>query len=80
MKMKWLRKKNDFNHINVDELDVVLKGINLASRWSLKKIEIRTYSDTVLSWINSVITLKNKVQSKEMIIERQLGILGELIV
>ena len=24
----WLRKKNDYNHINMAELDAVLKGIN----------------------------------------------------
>ncbi|XP_068240111.1 uncharacterized protein [Palaemon carinicauda] len=28
----WLRKKDDFNHINVAELKAVLKGVNLAIR------------------------------------------------
>lgn len=31
----WLRKKEDYNHINVAELDAVLKGINLALKWGL---------------------------------------------
>lgn len=31
----WLRK-NDYNHINVAELDAVLKGINLAIKWGQK--------------------------------------------
>lgn len=28
----WSRKRNNFNHINVAELNAVLKGINLALR------------------------------------------------
>lgn len=31
----WLRKKDDYNHINVAELDVVLKTVSLALRWRL---------------------------------------------
>ena len=32
----WLREKNNYNHINVAELDAVLKGINLAIKWGLR--------------------------------------------
>ena len=32
----WLRKINGYNHINVAELDAVLKGINLAIKWGLR--------------------------------------------
>ena len=46
----WLRKKNDYNHINMAKLDAVLKGINLAIKWGLREIEIRTDSAMVLSW------------------------------
>ena len=38
----WLRKKDDFGHINVAELDTVLKGVNLALKWGLQEIEVRT--------------------------------------
>ena len=34
----WLRKKNDALHINVAELDAVVKGINMALRWESKQI------------------------------------------
>ena len=44
-----VEKKNDYNHINVAEMDAVLKGINLAIKWGLREIEIRTDSATVLS-------------------------------
>ena len=49
----WLRKKNDNTHINVAELDAIMKGINLALKWSLQAVEIRTDSATVPSWIKS---------------------------
>ena len=44
----WLRKKDDFNHINVAELEAVLKGINLALKWNLNEVELKTDSATVV--------------------------------
>ena len=78
----WLRKINGYNHINVAELDAVLKGINLAIKWGLREIEIRTDSATVLSWVTSTVEESGKIRTKEageMIVKRRLGILGELI-
>ena len=78
----WLRKKNDYGHINVAELDAVLKGINLALKWGLRDVEVRTDSATVFSWVQSVITAEKRVRTKgaaEMIIKRRLGNLSELL-
>ena len=36
----WLRKKSDYNHINVAELDVTIKDVNHALKWRLKEIDI----------------------------------------
>ena len=47
----WLRKKNDYNHINVAELEATLKGVNLAIKGGLRKIELITDSATVSGWI-----------------------------
>lgn len=74
-----MRKKNDFNHIYIAELDAVLKEINLSLMWCLKEIEMRKDSVTIL---NSVLTPKKRVRSKgaaEVIIKGRCGILGELI-
>ena len=60
----WLRKKNDFNHINVAELDGVLKGVNLALKWQLREVEIRTDSSTVIGWLSTVLSAENKVRTK----------------
>ena len=44
----WLWKKDDFNHINVTELEAVLKGINLALKWNLTEVELKTDSAIVV--------------------------------
>ena len=77
-----VEKKNDHNHINVAGLDAVLKGINLAIKWGLREIEIRTDPATVLSWVTSTVEESRIIQTKgagEVIVKRRLGILGELI-
>ena len=78
----WLRNKNDYNHINMAELNAVLKGINLAIKWELREIEIRTDSATVLSWVTSTVEESGRIRTKgagEVIVKLRLGILGELI-
>ena len=78
----WLRKKNDYSHINVAELEAVLKGINLALKWGLQNVDIKTDSATVYGWMKAVITEENRVHTKgaaEMIVKRRLGILRDLI-
>lgn len=78
----WLRKKGDFGHINVAELDAVLKGVNLAVKWDLREIEVRTDSATVVGWLRSILTAEKRIRTKgasEMIVRRRLGILQELM-
>ncbi len=36
-----LRKRTDFPHNNIAELDAMIKGINLALKWGPKNIEVR---------------------------------------
>ena len=77
-----VEEKNDYNHIKVTELDAVLKSINLAIKWGLREIEIRTDSAMVLSWVTSTVEESERIQTKgdgEMIVKWRLGILGELI-
>ena len=78
----WLRKKDDFNHINVAELEAVLKGINLALKWNLTEVKLKTDSATVVGWLNTVINNDERIETKgasEMIIQRRLGILKNLL-
>ena len=44
----WLRKEMSENHINMAELDAVMRGMNMALTWRLKKVTIFTdFSDSV---------------------------------
>lgn len=78
----WLRKKCDYNHINVAELDTMIKGVNIVLKCGLKEIEIQTDSVTVRSWISFMIMDEKRIRTKgaaELIIMRCLGILREMI-
>ena len=59
-----LRKKSDYNHINVAKLEASIKGVNLALKWGLKEIEIQTDSVTVRSWIRFMIMNEKRVGTK----------------
>ena len=39
----WLRK-DESSHINMAELDAVIRGLNLALAWRVKKVEVLTDS------------------------------------
>ena len=78
----WQRKKDDCGHINVAELDAVLKGINLALKWGLRKVEICTDSTMVFAWVKSAVTGDKRIKTKgagEMLVKRRLGVVRELI-
>ena len=67
----------DVNHINVAELEVVMKGINLILlKWDLQEIEVKTDSTTVAFWIKSEISREGTVKTQGdavMLIKRRLG-------
>jgi len=78
----WLRKMDDGAHINVAELDAVLKGINLALKWGMKTLEVITDSASVFGWVSSVVedTHRPRVSGLgEMLIRRRLGMVTELV-
>lgn len=78
----WLRKSHDVGHINIAELDAVLKGINLALKWDLKVLVVKTDSATVLSWLRSVLEDDSRVRvsgMSEMLVKRRLSTVKELV-
>lgn len=77
----WLRKKNDVQHINVAELDAIIKGANIAIKWKCKNVKFITDSQTVYKWVSKVIHNDSKVRTNglsEIIIKRRLDIIREL--
>ena len=79
----WLRKSDDGDgaHINMAELDSVLKGLNLATKWGLIEVEIVADTATVHGWLRSAFFDSYRIRShgmNEMLIKRRLSVAKEL--
>ena len=77
----WMRKK-DYSHINVAELEAVLKGVNLCVKWDLTDIVVMVDSATVFGWVNLMLSGEKRVKTKgaaEILVRRRLGTLQALI-
>ena len=78
----WLRKKSDYSHINVAELEAVARGVNLAIAWGFKTFTLAVDSLTVVNWVTNVIYKRSRVRTKsaaEMLVKRRLGVIGDTI-
>ena len=58
----WLRKSNDVLHINIAELEAILKGINLAIKWDRSNIVIKSDSVTAISWSKAAVGKNGKIK------------------
>ena len=78
----WLQPVHADKHINLAELDAVLRGINLALHWKANVIHLRTDSACVHRWISDTLSGKARVRTKaasEMLIRQRLSTLHELV-
>ena len=76
----WLRKEDDGSHINLAELNAIVKGTNLALKWGAKELTVLTDSATVHSWLSSLLTKDRKIRvsgMSEMLVKRRLAVLDE---
>ena len=60
----WLCKERDMQHINLAELDVVLKGMNMALMWEATKLKIHTDSACVHKSVTDTLTGKARVRTR----------------
>ncbi|KAG0726852.1 hypothetical protein GWK47_035774 [Chionoecetes opilio] len=77
----WLRR-DECSHINLAELDAVIKGLNLAIAWKMSKLTIMTDSRTVYYWVKDTLSKKARVKTKassEMLIRRRLETLRAIV-
>ena len=59
----------------------VLKGVNMALKWCVSGINIKTDSATVYKWLNFLLYNTHTIKAKgmnEMLVKRRLGVLREL--
>ncbi|XP_043231265.1 uncharacterized protein LOC122386281 [Amphibalanus amphitrite] len=78
----WLRPRDDVSHINLAELDAVLKGVNLAIQWGVSVMRLMVDSRTVYHWVSDLLSGRARLRSKatsEMLIRRRLGTLRALV-
>ena len=78
----WLRPADDERHINVAELDAVIKGLTLAVSWGLKDITLLTDSQTVFGWLGSLLNNTQRVKVSglhEVVVKRRLQVISDTI-
>ncbi|XP_065653014.1 uncharacterized protein LOC136080325 [Hydra vulgaris] len=81
----WLRKETSDIHINMAELDAVIRGMNMAEyEYDVEAEESDCFIDsvTVFHWVSNALTEKLRLRSKatgEMLIRRRLSVLQQLI-
>ena len=77
----WLRPANDAQHINLAELDMAPKGIDLPLQWKCKVMHLKTDSVSGYHWLVDTLTGKTRVHTKatsEMLLRRQLETIKSL--
>lgn len=78
----WLRPVTDSQHINLAELDAVVKGVNLALQWQSKKLTLYTDSLCVYHWVSDTLSGRTRIRTKaasKMLIRRRLDTLKNLV-
>ena len=78
----WLRPYDDMRHINVVELDSVVKGLTLAVKWKLKNVKVVTDSRSVSGWLQRLVSNSSRVRVsglQEVLVLRRLQIIEDLI-
>jgi len=77
-----LRKKDDYHHINLAELNAVVKGVKLAVEWGFKNMLIKTDSKIVFHWLTNYLHSVSKVKTdgiSEVLVKRRLGCVKDII-
>lgn len=75
-------RKDDATHIDMDELDSVIKGLNLALAWTFKRVELLTDLSTVHRWITDALSERSRFRTKaasKMLIRRRIGIVTSMV-
>ena len=78
----WLQKADDNTHINLAELNAVVKGVNLAMKWNPQDVAIMTDSAAVYSWMSSMQKKDKRIKVSglsKMLVRRRLSILLETL-
>ena len=78
----WLCPEKESQHINLAELNAIIKGINLVILWKMTTLHLFTDSACVHKLISDTLTDKARVQTKassEMLIRQWLDMIIKLV-
>ncbi|XP_065640564.1 uncharacterized protein LOC136073123 [Hydra vulgaris] len=70
----WLRPASDTHHINISELDSILRGLNLASKWDIKELTVYSDSKSTVGWLNAVLKEEYRVKTRgisQLLVQRR---------
>ena len=76
----WLRREQ-YEHINLAELESVVKGVNIALKWGFTRFTIVSDSATVVGWMKTVVNKESRTKvrgTSEMLVRRRLDLLEKL--
>ena len=77
----WMRGVDDTAHINLAELDAVIKGVNLTVAWGFHKFTLNCDSATVVGWLKRVWNRTGNVHTRalgELLVRRRLDLLRQV--
>ena len=78
----WLRPKSDKRHINVAELDAVLRGLSAVVDHGVTNVRVMTDSKTVHGWLKSLFGKIQQVKVNGLyraLVERKLQLIDDLV-
>ncbi|XP_065196502.1 uncharacterized protein LOC135827994 [Sycon ciliatum] len=77
----WLREPRDHKHINIAELDAVLRALTLAAEYKVEKVTLVTDSKAVAGWVSQVLGNVRRVRVTglhKLLVVRRLDIIEDL--
>ena len=78
----WLHSTNNGQHINLAELDAMMKGLNLTLQWQARIVHLHTDSECIYHWLTNALMGRARVRTKaasKMLVQKRLTILQQLI-
>eukprot|EP00117_Sycon_ciliatum_P011312 scpid18689/ scgid1770/ Gag-Pol polyprotein; Matrix protein p10; p20; Capsid protein p25; Nucleocapsid protein p14; Protease p15; Reverse transcriptase/ribonuclease H p90; Integrase p46 len=78
----WLRPASDRRHINVAELNAVLRGLTLATDYRVKTATVVTDSKTVYGWLSARLGNIHRVKTNslfDVVVERRLQAVEDIV-
>ncbi|XP_047129432.1 uncharacterized protein LOC124809396 [Hydra vulgaris] len=79
----WLRPASDTHHINISELDSILRGLNSASKWDIKELTVYSDSKSTVGWLNAVLKEEYRVKTRgisQLLVQRRLNTIKEVAI